>query len=48
MRENLALEPEFDAIMYPSAEVLANCEYFMNLPQDTLTLYDELWVKLKS
>ncbi len=48
VRENLALEPEFDAIMYPSAEVLANCEYFMNLPQDTLTLYDELWVKLKS
>lgn len=48
VRENLALEPEFDAIMYPSAEILAGCEYFTNLPQETLTLYDELWVKLKS
>ncbi len=48
VRENLALEPEYEDIMYPSAEILANCEYFMNLPQDTLTLYDELWVKLKS
>lgn len=48
VRENLALEPEVEAIMYPDSDILANCEYFTNLPEDILTLYDELWVRLKS
>ena len=33
--------------MYPPKELLQNCEFFVNLPQDILDLYDELWVSLK-
>jgi len=36
------------AILFPSDEQLSRCEVFINLPQDTLDLYDALWVKLKS
>ena len=36
------------SVMFPSSEVLANCEIFTNLPQDILELYDSLWTKLKS
>lgn len=48
VRENLELDELADSVMFPSAEVLENCEYFTNLPQDILTLYDELWVRFKS
>lgn len=36
------------AVMYPSSEILDRCEFFTNLPQNILNLYDELWVKVKS
>lgn len=42
------LPPEDAAVLNPSKEKLAQCEMFLNLPQDTLNLYDELWVLLKS
>ena len=36
------------SVMYPDDAKLANCESYVNLPQDTLDYYDELWVKLKA
>jgi spermidine/putrescine transport system substrate-binding protein len=36
------------SVMYPPDEVLAKCEAFTNLPQETLDYYDSMWVKLKS
>ena len=35
-------------IMYPPQEVVDRCEFFINLPEETLSLYDELWTKLKA
>jgi len=35
-------------VKYPDAAILAKCEAFINLPQDTLDYYDSMWVKLKS
>ena len=42
------LDEETKSIMFPSDEVLANCEVFINLPQETLDLYDQMWIDLKS
>jgi len=42
------LDDHAKAILFPSDEILANTEVFLNLPQDILNLYDELWVKIKS
>ena len=42
------LEPEDYAVQFPPANILAKCEPFLNLPEATLTLYDNLWVELKS
>lgn len=36
------------SVMYPDDATLAKCESYINLPQDTLDYYDEMWVKLKS
>ncbi len=36
------------SVMYPSDDVLAKCEAFVTLPQETLDYYDSIWVKLKS
>ncbi len=36
------------AIMFPDEDVLSRCEMYDNLPQETLDLYDSLWVKIKS
>lgn len=35
-------------IMFPSDEVLDNCQIYTNLPEETLELYDKYWVDLKS
>jgi spermidine/putrescine transport system substrate-binding protein len=35
-------------IMFPGDDVLSRCEVFVNLPQETLNLYDQLWIDLKS
>jgi len=42
------LDEEARAIMFPGDDILANTEVFINLPQETLSLYDELWIKIKS
>lgn len=42
------LDEETAAIMFPSDDVLNRCQLYINLPQETLKQYDELWVKLKS
>ncbi len=47
-RAQLDEEISGSEILYPSEEVLDKCETYLNLPQETLALYDELWVDLKS
>jgi len=42
------LDEKARSIMFPGEDVLANTEVFLNLPPETLTLYDELWTKVKS
>lgn len=42
------LEDWQSAIMFPDAGVLGRCEMYLSLPQDVLSLYDSLMVKLKS
>jgi len=41
------LDPEDYAIVFASAEVIANSEVFYHLPRHILELYDQLWVELK-
>ena len=41
------IDPEDYEIVFASAETLANCEVFTNLPPEILALYDRLWVELK-
>ena len=35
-------------ILFPSKEILENCETYVNLPAETLELYNQYWTKLKS
>ncbi|MCI2056867.1 MAG: spermidine/putrescine ABC transporter substrate-binding protein [Oscillibacter sp.] len=44
-----ALDPEISGnpVAYPSDEVLASCEQFINLPADILEFYDSEWLRLK-
>lgn len=42
------LSEEDYKVMYPDSAVLDKCEIFLNLPSDILSLYDSLWVELKS
>ena len=35
-------------ILFPSKEILENCETYVNLPTETLELYNQYWTKLKS
>ncbi len=35
-------------ILFPSTDILENCETYINLPQETLELYNDYWTKLKS
>lgn len=42
------LDEETAAIMFPSGDILDKSQIYINLPQETLKLYDELWVMLKS
>ena len=41
------MDPEEYEIMFASAETLAKCDVFTNLPAETLALYDTLWGELK-
>ena len=47
VREALELDEATDAVMYPDSTILEKCEFFVHLPQETLDLYSDLWVKLK-
>lgn len=40
------LDPEQYAIMAAPKEVLDRCELYVNLPADTLSLYNDLWTEL--
>jgi spermidine/putrescine transport system substrate-binding protein len=42
------LDEETYKIMFPPADVLARCDIFTNLPQETLDLYDQYWIMLKT
>lgn len=48
VRDMLELDELTASVMYPDDALLAKCEAFINLPQETLDYYDELWIKLKS
>ena len=48
VKEALDAEITSDPVAYPSDEVLASCEAFLNLPEDTLKLYDSEWLRLKA
>lgn len=48
VKEALPDEIRNDPVAYPSAEALARCESFINLPSDTLVLYDSEWLRLKT
>lgn len=48
VRARLDLDEYSESVMYPSPEILEKLEAFVNLPQETLNYYDEIWVKLKS
>jgi len=46
--EALDEETRNNKIMFPDDEVLNRTQIYKNLPPETLNLYDQLWVKLKS
>lgn len=46
--ELLSDEVKNNEIIYPSQEVLDNCEFFINLPKDTNQLMQDLWVEIKA
>jgi spermidine/putrescine transport system substrate-binding protein len=48
VKDLLDLDELAMSVMYPSEDVLAKCEAYTNLPQETLDYYDSMWVKLKS
>lgn len=48
VRDLIELDDEAMAITYPEQDVIDRCEFFINLPQETLDLYDSLWTKLKT
>ena len=49
MKDYMAeLDEETAAVLNPSKKELSRCQMFVNLPKETLELYDELWVLLKS
>lgn len=48
VREALPDEVKNDSVAYPDEESLKNCEFFVNLPQNILDLYDSEWLRLKT
>lgn len=48
VKDTLELDELSMSVMYPSDKLLANCEAYTNLPQETLDYYDSMWIKLKS
>lgn len=37
-----------DSNAYPNEDILEKCQIFLNLPKDTLKLYDDAWTQIKS
>ena len=48
VKEALPDEVKNDAVSYPGSDILSRCEAFVNLPEDTLGLYDSEWLRLKT
>ena len=48
VEDQIELDDFAREIMYPSEELLSRCEFFVNLPEDTLNSYNDRWVSLKS
>ena len=48
VKDALPDEVKNDPVAYPGQEALARCEAFVNLPEDTLALYDSEWLRLKT
>jgi len=48
VRDSLDLDDETMEVMYPGDSILANCEYYINLPQSVLDAYDNYWTRLKA
>ncbi|MCL1828468.1 MAG: ABC transporter substrate-binding protein [Oscillospiraceae bacterium] len=48
VRDIIELDDLSREIMYPSREITDRCEFFINLPPETLSLLDELWTRLKA
>ena len=48
VKDALPDEVKNDPVTYPGQEALARCEAFVNLPEDTLALYDSEWLRLKT
>ena len=46
--EILDEEVKNNEVAYPSDEILNKSESFIDLPADTLQLYDEAWTRIKS
>jgi spermidine/putrescine transport system substrate-binding protein len=47
-QELLEDEMKNNPIIYPDESVRKNTEVFVNLPEDILALYDQLWTELKA
>ena len=41
-------ETKNNPILFPSSDILEKCQTFVNLPAETLELYNDYWTKLKS
>ena len=41
-------ETRSNEVLFPSKDILDNCETYINLPTETLELYNQFWTKLKS
>ena len=48
VREELDPEVSGDPMAYPTAEIMAQCESYTNLPQEILDLYTSEWLRLKA
>lgn len=48
VKDTMELDEKDLEVMYPSETVLGRCEFFVNLPRETLEAYDNYWSRLKS
>lgn len=48
VRDILELTELSESIIYPSEEMLAKCEAYVNLPKEILDFYDSIWISIKA